>query len=118
MQVVISWGKSICISSRFHRSSRNQHIRPARSMEAINTKMFLSIAAHVYPKSIHGKHPLRGRRDNKTSHKVGLAARFTEKLVREERRLIEVAHQIGEGGDVVWKVTAATGPDGQERDAI
>lgn len=87
-------------------------------MEAINTKMFLSIAADVNSKAIHRQHSLRWRGNNKTSHKIGFAARFTEKFVRKKGGLIEVAHEIGESGDIVWEVAATTRPDCQEGDGI
>lgn len=87
-------------------------------MEAIDAEMFLPVATDIYAKAIGGQLALGGRSNDQPSDEIGLAPRFTEQLVCQKRGLVEEAHDVGEGGDVVREVTTAAGPDDQEGDGV
>ena len=65
----------------FHRPGRDQHIRPTRSVETVNSKMLFAIAADVYPKAIHRQQALRRGSHDEPGNEISFAARLAEELV-------------------------------------
>lgn len=103
------------VTRLLHRWSNDYHLRLPGSLKPIEAQVLLSIAANVSAKCISRARALSWWGDNDPRDEICLASGLPEHLITEQWALVEEAHEISEGADVVGKVALATWEDYEER---